>query len=177
MDDPGALSQSNCFASWGDRSIETRVASILGTAIPALMLDCGLVTVNFTSTNMTINGEVNTRMLSPGTTINSFNQIGFYNLFIGRYNREIHPDITQMNQIPISISVAGDIKNELQVVVSVAGGPLYEYRYPCFCDGLMQPVLSRNSANFDAMIAGVDEIINHTGIADRTLLSNTIYSV
>ena len=177
VDDPGALSQSNCFASWADRSIETRVASILGTAIPALMLDCGLVTVNFTSTNMTINGEVNTRMLSPGTTINSFNQIGFYNLFIGRYNREIHPDITQMNQIPISVSVAGDIKNELQVVVSVAGGPLYEYRYPCFCDGLMQPVLSRSEANFNAMVAGVDEIINHTGIADRSLLSNTIYSV
>lgn len=177
VDDLGMLSQANSFTPWGDRSIETRVASILSSSIPALMLNCGLVTVNFTSTNMTLTGGVDTRMLSPGATVNTANQIAVYNLFIGRYNREIHPDISQLDQVPVSISVAADIKNEVQIMVSVGGGSVYEYRYPCFCDGLLQPVLSSSKDNFNAMLTGVETIINHTGIADRTLLNNVIYSV
>lgn len=177
VDDLGSLSQQNCFTPWDNRTIETRIASILSTSIPALMLNCGMVTVNFTSTNMTINGQPNSRMLSPGTTVNTVNQVAVYNNFLSRYEREIHPDISQMNQIPFSVTLAADIKNEVQIMISVAGGPIFEYRYPCFCDGLVQPVLSTNQENFNAMIAGVDEIINHTGLSVHSMLTNEIYAV
>lgn len=165
VEDLGYLSDyRGDHCDWNARNIETEIAVILSKAVPALMLDCGLVTAHFTATNMTINGETQTNHLAPGQTVSTDNPMRHHNYFVQRFNTEIFPDLTHLGRLAVSVSVSADVYNEIQIQIQVENNHGVTFRYPCFCDSLLQPTMTVDKANYNNMVAGTEDILNVCGI-------------
>ncbi len=173
VEDLGSLSMAGGdYGSWAGANMETRIASVLSRAVPALMLECGLITCHFHSTNMTMSSELTTAMIAPGATVSTHSPVALYNQFINRYNTEIHPDISAFNRLGISVAVDADIYNEITIHVAVDSPTAVTYKYPCFCDGMLQPTTTISTDNFNGMVNGVETLINYCGIDNTASLSS-----
>lgn len=173
VEDHGALSYAGGdYGNWNALDTPTRIASTLSRAIPALMLECGLITCHFHSTNMTMGQEIVTNMIAPGVTVSTDSPMSLYNQFIMRYNTEIHPDISYFNRLGISIAVDADVYNEITIHIGVDSAVATTYKYPCFCDGMLQPTMTSSADSFSSMVNGVEDVINYCGIDNTPSLSS-----
>lgn len=165
VDDLNQLSVAGYYAPWDGRDRETLIATTLARAVPAVMVTCGLITAHFSATNMTLTGEALVEMIAPGITVSTENPVRNYNMFLQKFRTEILPDITMLNRLPISVMVSADTTNEIHIVIQVDNGYKAEYRYPCFCDSLLQPVMTYSQDTLTNMVVSTEEILNYCGIA------------
>ena len=169
VEDIGVLS-NGCSENWNGRDNNTLIASTLARSVPSLMISCGLVVANFTSTNQTLTGLPETTFISPAVTIATMEPIRLQQKFLTRFNTEILPDITSGNQIPIQLFITADVKNEIHINISVEGYAPDLYVFPCFCDSLLQPTVTANPMHLTNLVVGIETVLesvsmNNTGFA------------
>lgn len=159
VEDLGMLS-NGCSENWNGRDNNTLIASTLARSVPSLMISCGLVVANFTSTNQTLNGSPETNFVSPAVTIATMEPIRLQQKFLTRFNTEILPDITSGNMIPLQLFITADVKNEIHINISVEGYAPDLYVFPCFCDSLLQPTVTTNPNHLSDLVVGVEHMLD-----------------
>lgn len=122
---------------------ETVVATILANAIPALMMDLMITSLNLEASNETMDGTVFSRV----TNVMSFADVDM-TTYIERFRfmlaTVIFPDVTDCNQSTITLRMNVDIMSNSHIQISINGGPFVDYTIPTFCDALFAPVVTPN---------------------------------
>lgn len=157
--------QPNDTEHWFGTNNETIIASIAGSAIPALMVTMLLTQVSFYITNETIDGETYFEWLSP---VNSFMMNGNLEeqaeLFKMRMVKEIFRDMSRNNNITLSIRVFTDlVMSDTRIELSVEGGPTTPYCVPTFAAGLISPIIANSRDQLDGMATEVNNIFDEMG--------------
>lgn len=157
-------------------NIEVQLATLLSYSVSSLMQSCGLSTMYFTATNMTLDGSYSVVQTGPGVCIGTANPVASWELFLFRFKNEVMPDITSGNKIPVSISVGSDIFTQTSITISVAGGPAEPFVFPAYCDALMQPTVTHTQNNFNGLVDGLGQILEYTSIENTVSNNNLIQS-
>lgn len=156
------LTQPGDGESWAAATLETQLATVLSNAVSGLMVDCMLVDITFSCTNMTIGSIPDTRIIfGQGVTTADMRQ--YYINFVTRFESEVLPDLTQGNMIPIDILVSADLYGDTKIELSVEGAPHVTYITPSFCDALMAPVVTTNANEYHGLIHGIEHIVKNVG--------------
>lgn len=158
-------------AGWQSASIETKYAASISQAVPALMLECMLSQVAFSSNNVTRTEGSTTgifTVLSDGRAFNDSIAVDRFNIFVRRLETEVLADLSFNNQQKFDIAVRCLVFGETWVQISIDGGPYYEFVTPTFCDGLIVPVLTTNydnlqniSSQMDILVTNVADVMSH----------------
>lgn len=155
-------------------NIETMLANMISNGLSALMIEAGLSFVSFMTTTM-VTGQPNTTMISPGRPMTTQNPVQAYNFFINLFNTTLMPDLSRNFTIPFTATIVGDLFGDIDIVISIDGGPPERCVFPAFADSLITPVATRHRQNYLKMAAGVEDLINACGF-DQVAMNNEIVS-
>lgn len=136
----GAINYRDHSNVWTGSDAETQAAAILANGIPALMAHFGLSTLGFQATNHSVNGPE-----FQFTALKGFGgmDVSMYaNNLAGRIQSELIDYISNYNMISYAISLQCIFTQDLQVQISLNGGPSIPYVNPTFADAMFAPVLS-----------------------------------
>lgn len=161
-------------ANWNGAGKETQIAYLIANATSGLMQACGLATVHFFATNMTMGQGYSVEMTEPGLTYSTANPMAAYQLFTTRFANEVMADITEGNLIPVSITVSSDIYNETSILISIDGGMSTPYSFPTFADSLLQSTMTVNESAYRGMVGRLEDIMNYCGIDSMGLHQDQI---
>lgn len=129
---------------------ETVIATILSNAVPALMMDLMITSLNMEATNETLDGSVFVRV----DNILSFADVDMTQ-YIERFrylmSTVVYPDISDCNQSAVTIRMNVDIMANSRIQISVNSGPYVDYTIPTFCDALFAPVITPNPMNLSTI--------------------------
>lgn len=162
---------------WSGSDKASQIAYLAATTTSAIMQACGMVTVHFHATNMTLTGETISAMTAPSILYSNSNAEATWQLFLTRFTGEVMPDLTASNLIPISVTIDADVFNETRIVLSIDGGPEVLYVFPAFADSLLQPNFTTNEANYHSLLTGVEYVLQATGIGTAASNLNAIAEV
>ena len=136
----GAINYRDHSNVWTGSDAETQAAAVLANGIPALMAHFGLSALGFQATNHSMNGpEFSFTALKGfgGSDVSTYAQ----NL-AARIQNELIDYISNFNMISYAISLQCIFTQDLQVQISLNGGPTIPYVNPTFADAMFAPVLS-----------------------------------
>jgi hypothetical protein len=154
---------------WNSTSSETIMATMLGHAIPTLMLECMFSVIHFSSHNMTHNGLPET-LIGFNRSIMSIDVTPFLNLFKHRVDTEILKDITFDYQEIYMLDVKADMCGEVRISIGLHGDPVIDYVIPAFCDHSFVPVVTANREHISEMAGSLQQLLN---ITSEELIGNT----
>lgn len=159
-DAPRPINRDNCSHLSGSGQ-ETVIATILSSAIPAAMINCGLSSANFTVHNQTINNQVDIELFDI-RSIMAVNLRAHGEMFMDKVVSEIFPDVSYFGQVPVEIAMEANLSGNSYICISYDGGPAYEFNIPTFADGLFTPVITP------------DRTIIQNIASDISVLANTV---
>lgn len=133
------LHQQGQSEYWHGSNIETKYATILGQAVPALMVECGLTKIQMVSTNNISGTQPLTRMIYA-TAFGGADVTVPSQRFISRFDIEIVRDLSYNNEIGYQLECSFDLTGESKIGISLEGRPIVEYVVPQFADALVSPM-------------------------------------
>lgn len=153
--------------SWTDASRETVVATTLSHAIPAVMMENFLATLEFNVTNQTMNGQPQFTILQDQQTgrpkfdtfIDGMDMTPYLQKFHTTLVAEIMANISYGNQHSYNLIMRVNILGDTYINISLNGGIPREYLMPSFCDALVAPVVTFNPHDKDRLATGVQQIV------------------
>lgn len=140
-----ALPHSGDSEYWHGQDSTTHVASILGSVVPSIMVECGLTSFAFMVTNRTIDGSISfvpaqaPRGFVEGVDISRPMEVFKIHL-INRCLNSIAMNGQRDFQINVVANLTGNSRFEIMLDGSNVAVP---YNQPSFCDGLMVPTVSQ----------------------------------
>lgn len=157
-------------AYWNSVDRETLMATVLGNAVPSLMMDLLIMNLSFRSTNHDMTGTMNTVIEGA----NSFTNTDISNnllMFKKRLEKEILYDITYGNQELYTLSMRCNLLGETYIDISIGNGPMVSYVTPSFCDGLLTPMVTTDINRYNDIINDVEVLMNNIGRVENNFLS------
>lgn len=132
---------------WYGGDTETMIATILSQAIPGILIGCAMTGVEFMATNRVSAGfgePYDIKILNTGSLTEGMDQSSSIRRFRDLLAVEILPGLTNNNMMDIDIYMYCDIFDDINIEVSIGGGPSIPYFNPTYCDHLSAPVVSAN---------------------------------
>lgn len=136
----GAINYRDHSNVWTGSDAETQAAAVLANGIPALMAHFGLSTLGFQATNHSVNGPEFSFTALKG--FGGMDVSTYANNLASRIQNELIDYISNYNMISYAISLQCIFTQDLQVQISLNGGPSIPYVNPTFADAMFAPVLS-----------------------------------
>lgn len=149
---------------WSGSSFETTIATTVSTALPSIMVDFMLTTLDVTISTCSV-GTNNDTVGIPtagSSTAGIHVQISGANSFAGlnvQQLQELAPrieqqiassvalEISQGGQVAVMVHASIDMMGESNIQVGYQGGPLIMYNNPSYCSSLSSPVLTNSQQN------------------------------
>lgn len=161
---PAARSSAHWAASgasqhWGGSGRETVIASILAQAVPALMMETGLMGISLLVSNLNYGAQA-VSVPARWKAFGSMEASQAISLFEQRLIREVLNDISYNGQIGYQIQIDADLLSHSTFSMSIDGGPQEVFTAPSFCDSLFVPVLT-NDAELSLKVAHDFNALNH----------------
>jgi len=167
------------FGSNDKTIVATIVATIAGTAIPALMTGALLTQVSFSITNDTVNGQTSFEWHSPAMSfiLNGQSLEDQMLYFRDRMIMEVFNDMSRCGNITLSLSVFSDlVMADTRIEVEVDGGGKVPYCVPNFASSLITPVVGNSRNQLDSLAHSVDDIFSNLNGEQIQLPSNTSFA-
>jgi hypothetical protein len=162
------MGEAGQMSYWNGADRNTLVATMLGNAVPALMMDLLISKIVFRSTNQDMAGMINT-VLIDAKSISSADMRMNYENFIYRFNTEVMYDLTFGNQDIYQLEMQADMFGDTFISLSLNGGPMVPYNTPSFCDSLMTPVITGNSDSFFKLTNDFETMFNSISLPSKPL--------
>ncbi len=163
------LPQAGQSAYWNSSDNITLAATILGNAIPALMIETMLGTVNLMSTNHDNLGAMNT-VIIDGQNYTNTPMANNYELFKYRLEKEVLYDVTHGNNEKYTLKLYANINADTIIDLSLGTEPETRFVLPTFCDSLFSPILSPQINNYEQLTHDLQTLIKH--VDDETGFSS-----
>ena len=145
---PSMYVDDNGLQHWHQSDIETQLASVLVSGVPALMADCLLGRVTFDATNRTLTGlpEVVVKDISTllGDNVEHNQEIALVNAFTHRLADEIVPVLSAGGERDFMLSMAVDLAGDTYITIGIGGMAVVSYSAPSYCDNLYVPVVTHD---------------------------------
>lgn len=167
-------------ADWSGASIETKYAATISQAIPAIMLECMLYNVSFSSNNhMRLEGSTNgiITVMTNGQAMHGGPAINEIENFKRRLEMEVLRDISYNNQQKFDIQVQASVFSDTWLKISIDGGPYYDFVTPTFCDGIITPVITHDHNKIDNVASGVDLLVSQVSDALHSGNERHVFSI
>lgn len=136
----------------------TRMALILNSAIPGIMMDYTLTSLNITATNRTINGQTFIVADKP----HSFCGVDLSFQLESVKNRivtEVLNSATFNNQIDYDLKMTCNLTGDTIIQLAINGSNIHTpYVFPTYCDALFSPMLTRNLNDVNTMAENLGNI-------------------
>lgn len=158
---------------WNASDRETLIATILGNAVPAIMMECMISKIHFKSTNHDFTGAMNT-IIGDVSSLTNMDISSNCELFKRRFEREVMFDITYGGQDLYMVTINADLFGDTYITLSIGGGPDITFNTPSFCDGLTAPVMTTNQQNYYGTINDFDHLMNNINEIRRDVSFNTL---
>lgn len=151
---------------WGGSNNETVLATIIGTAVPALMVEAMLTQVSFTITNDTVNGQPVFQWLSAPRSFmalgDSLERQMIY--FEDKMRGEIFTSLSRSGNMEVSLRMFSDLAmSDTRIEVAVDGGDVVPYCVPNFAAAMITPVIANDRSQLDQLASSVNNIFDHMG--------------
>lgn len=143
---------------WDGATLETQHATILGNAVPALLMELMLSKVTFMASNYVSGGE-GVITLIDGVTITGVEMTQYFEVFKQRLLTEVLNDITYSNQFKYNIMMQVDIFGETIIDIALNGGPTIRYTVPTFCDGIASPMMTHSRDHFFNSVNDIETVL------------------
>lgn len=152
-------------AGWDSAIVETKYAASIAQAVPALMLECMLSRVAFSSTNV-VTGEysssgVYTAIMDASGMNGERDVARNCEMFKRRLAMELLRDLSYGNQQKFSVTVTSSTFSETVIQISVDGGPVVDYVSPTFCDSITAPVRMDSMDHLSDMAEKMESLVNY----------------
>ncbi len=145
---------------WNGSDQETMIATVMGSAIPALMMECLINTITMTITNRTLDRDFSVVIQNVTMFSESIEASAYVPLFVSRLKREILADITQGNTLDVSFNIAASTIEDTWLQISFMGGPVTDYVVPSFSDALISPIIGTNPQSLHSLAFSIDGLFN-----------------
>lgn len=144
----GRILQQDMQGEWGEylngATADAVAATTLAYAIPAIMMDVMLQDITFDYTNMTRNGQPYVEVKKVFSFAEGIDLEPYVDHFLNRLEQEVMNDLTNYNQIGITMSVRVNITGDTSITISIDGSPDYYYLLPSFADANFSPVVTHD---------------------------------
>lgn len=167
------LHQAGQTAYWNASDRETLIATILSNAVPAIMMECMISKIYFSSTNHDFSGAMTT-VIGNVMSLTDTDMTSNYEMFKRRFEREVMYDITYGGQDLYMVTIDADLFGDTYITLSIGGNPEIRFNTPSFCDGLMTPVMTTNQQNYYGTINDFDHLMNNINEIRRVDTFNTL---
>lgn len=157
------LDYRNYSNHWGGSDRETLSASIISTAVPTIMMKFGVSKVSFIARNDTREGPQ-----FIWADIQSFGGVdaSFYIAAIeAAMQKEIFDLISENNALCYNVEVEHVFTMDMQIRISINGGPQIPYVSPTFADAVFTPVIADSMDRLEHISHDIQNVISH--VADR----------
>jgi hypothetical protein len=174
-----AQHQPNDTQVWFGSNNETIVATIAGSAVPALMTGALLTQVSFTCTNDTVDGQPVFEWHSPAMSFILHGQSleDQMSYFRDRMMMEVFNDMSRGGNMTLTISVFSDlVMADTRIEIEVDGNGRTPYCVPNFASSLITPVVGNNRTQLDSLASSVHDIFSNLGPSSLETPSNTEYA-
>lgn len=163
---------------WDGANLETQYATILGNAVPALLMELMLSKITFMATNYVSGGD-GVVTLIDGVTITGAEMTPYFEMFKQRIVFEVLNDITYNNQMKYNLSMQVDIFGETVIDIAVNGGPMIRYTTPTFCDSISTPMMTNSRDLFLNGVNDIETVLSHVqdAIGNEYATMNPRYSI
>jgi len=149
---------------WNGTDRETVVATILGQAVPALMMELLISKINFHATNHDHSGNV-TIAISGAKSLTEADMTRYYEMFKSRLANEVLRDISFGGNIPFSLQMEVDLFGDTWIRLSLNSGPIIDYALGTFSDSLFTPIVTGQKQMFDSMVYDIENLVNNVSEA------------
>lgn len=162
------MGEAGQMSYWNGSDRSTLIATMLGNAVPALMMDLLITKIAFRSTNQDISGLMNT-VLIDAKSLSSADMRLNYEHFVRRFNQEVMYDLTFGNQDVYQVEMHADLFGDTFISLSLNGGPMIPYNTPSFCDSLLTPVITGNREDFHKISSDFETMFNNVSIPSKPI--------
>jgi len=145
--------------NWGSQSRECIAATIIFQSLSSMMLDLMISEIYITSTNMTLDGKMVSRVVNS-LSITGADISQQLNLLLLRFEKEIMYDITFGNQDIYSLNVHVDLLGASKIELSLSGGPTVPFTQASFADSLYAPVVTSNPQIKQNLVGDMEFILD-----------------
>jgi hypothetical protein len=150
---------------WTSALLEAQWSTILGQAVPALLMELMISNMVFLCTNKVTQGQGLVTIISANS-ITGADVTAYIEVFKDRLIREVLMDISQNNAIIYDMSISADVFGEITIDIALDSNPSVRFCIPTFLDSVITPMITTNSNIFY-------NTINDVG----TVLSNVVESI
>jgi hypothetical protein len=163
-----SLHQAGLTSHWSGSDMDTQIAATLASAVPAIMSDCLISSIQFRSTNHSVDAKMFTQIID-GKSLSNTTLVHMFELFKNRIEREIISDFTYGNQIAYTLDVKCDMFGDTIIQINTDSNPVTTYVVPSFCDSVFTPIANTDpnlvayngksvSTMVDVLIASANEV-------------------
>lgn len=158
--------QSGMSASWGGSGHESVIAAMLSQAVPSLMMQNMIHTINFTVSNAS--GQpafgINPNM-PPMSLINGIPMEVFCERFKLRFMSELYRSLSMNGQILLNLHISCNVLGDTKIGIGFNSMTTTDFFCPTFCDSLMSPVLTNQPSALAAAAHGFDQMAQAVGLS------------
>lgn len=153
----------------GGSDYDTQMALNISNVLPSIMMDFGIVHMQFSSTNNRIDGKADTFIGAITTLGGSDVDMSIYRpAIIGRINDELISIISQKGMINYEINVSCDVAGDTFINASYNSAPFTPFLIPSFASSLFDPILTTNKQDISNMVQGFTGMFDMISNAAKT---------
>lgn len=152
-------------------TIEVVAATILGSAVPSILMKYGISTMTFTATNETLDSSIQLVV----TGIQGFvdqDLAPYIDVIINDIKHTVLMDISQNNRLTFKLQMSVMVIGETSILISFDGSPIVPFSIPTFCDALFNPTITPSSVDIESV---AKDFIDLSGVINNKLATKTIY--
>lgn len=150
---------------WQNADFETQFATALCQAIPGYMLDNCLQSVKFRATNMEMGGNITVLLTDYGSLLQGIDVTPYLGAFSFAIEKTVLADLSQNNQIAFTLDMSCNLMSDSILNLSIGGSPFVPYVAPCFCDGLMSPLVTADQNRLNTLAKDISTVVDYLGDA------------
>jgi hypothetical protein len=155
---------------WQNSDYDTQFATALSQAVPGYMLDNCLQSVKFRATNMEMGGAITVILVDFGSLLQGIDISPYLASFSFSIEKTVLSDLSHNNMIPFSLEMSCNLMSESTVNLSVNGSPYTLFVSPCFCDGLMSPLVTADKNRLNLLAKDISTVVDYLGDATGSVM-------
>lgn len=154
------LSQRGTTEYWNGNGQRTVIATQFVQSVPGLMMELMLTELDFSVTNMTLDGEWQV-MFQNVQSFNDGDNVKQVEAFRFNLCNQLMPGLSRGNLIPMEIHASFNVVGETLVEIKIDDDDFVPFMAPSFCDGLFAAVRAPDTQTLDRFADNLSRITSN----------------
>lgn len=146
---------------WHGSNLETVIANIISTGVPAIMVECKFAFYAFTITNMNPQRIVDVYAnQEPGMMVAGLDAGPFMDQFRVNIINHLIPMVDPNNMIDYCISVICDVYDNINISISIENAPPVVFNAPLFASSKLSPIITGDAGRVSQLTEDISTVLS-----------------